>query len=482
MQNLKINIRIKTPLLLDRLTSIDSILLATYYRYRKLKGKPITEIDDTHSTVDWIDRKEGVLSGSIWYIERNEPVHFDFSTLVKKPEPKKIKTFTGNAGSKAQFKQALITQELMIVKNIYFYIRGKKDVIFRLMQEVKNIGSVGRLNYGEVESFTIEEIEKDKSYTLNDSTPSKPLPVDSFNIDSKKVAFYRKTPPYWLEENLVACYMPTTSLYEIKDNSSKSIFTVAKDLNYVANVNFLYKKAHDKKIIKNAKFLERDFKEMFHTKSTPIEITNDNKEKKCVLSGEVSKVGYVGNILTAITKKRGGFAEFKYFKKGDFLSKEAFWCLDNIATLGFIYVDNKNWEYVRGNNPKTTKALPLFIKDLSMLKPPFSFSIKDTANQQHIAFKNRLSISNGCFNFQFGDENLLIDGEMLQNAVKDIDEITTKFKDITKTHLCRNFKDASEVYLKSSAKDKDFLYGVIMEFQKKYDNNIRKMLGNISLA
>lgn len=54
---------------------------------------------------------------------------------------------------------------------------------------------------------------------IDDYTPSKPLPVNRFKIDSKKIAVFRTLPPYSDKKDKEYCYMPTTSLIERSDNS-----------------------------------------------------------------------------------------------------------------------------------------------------------------------------------------------------------------------------------------------------------------------
>ena len=89
MKNLKITLYLENACVLDRLTTIDAILLAAYYRFNESKGIKLA-FDKEHKTVDFIHREKGVFSGSIWYVEEDDFVGYDFATIVKKPEYRKM--------------------------------------------------------------------------------------------------------------------------------------------------------------------------------------------------------------------------------------------------------------------------------------------------------------------------------------------------------------------------------------------------------
>lgn len=483
MQNLKITIDLSTPVLLNRLTTIDSILLATWYKEKARVGKPVKEIDETHSSVEWIHREKGVLSGSIWYVDKDAYVDFDFQAIVKNPELKRMFDETKRKGGTPEFKQAFLNNEFMLIDSVYFYINAKPEVVNALLSKITNIGALAKLDYGKVKDFTIEVIEEDKSFMLNSTTPSKPLPVSDFSIKSKKIAFFRKNPPYWLKHGKEACYMPTSSLYEAKDNSLNKNFSVAEDICYISNVEFLYKQAHSLKT--DISFVERDFVSFTKTtlKKYPMTIENNNVDSRCIISGDISKEGYRGRVYHHLTKgDRKGFGDLKYIGESDFLSKAASWCLDNASSIGYSLVSNDEWRYLQGKNAPTKKEVAELLNNIeNKLIPPFSINLKDTINAQHISFKNTVSLSNAWFYFQYGDSSLQIDGELLIEAISDIRKIGKENKDITKTHLCRKFNGFDEVVLKRDIKDAEAALDTIQEFQKKYDKNIRHLLSVSSI-
>lgn len=263
MQNMKITLHLGSPAVLDRLTTIDSILLSCYYKHLDNLGEHLP-FDKEHKTVKFIHREKGVFSGSIWYVEKDQFVTFDFQTIYKKPEYERIHQSTGSkVKTDSRFKGAMIDDELFLAKKIHFYVRGDMKVIEAILQStLSNVGKYARLNYGEVTSYDIEEIDTDKGYMLNPTTPSKPLPINDFKVESKKIAFSRRSAPYWLDEDIEACYMPTTSLYESVDNSIKKDFNVAKDTSYISNVQFIYNGAFNPLIPKgDIKFLKSDYSE-----------------------------------------------------------------------------------------------------------------------------------------------------------------------------------------------------------------------------
>jgi hypothetical protein len=491
MDNLKITFKLNNSAQLNRLTTIDSILLSAFYRGMSNSGKRVNEIDEDHKKVDWIHRENGVMSGSIWYVERDAIVDYDFHTIVRNPEKMKIEKATNQKTYTPNYKPALVNEELLITQKIHFYIRADKKIVNLLLSIVKNIGSLERLNYGEVKDYVIEVIEDDKGFMLNKTTASKPLPLDSFSVESKKIAFYRRTPPYWLKHGKVACYMPTSSLYEVNDNTNSNEYKVSKKLDYISNIDFLYNKGNDKKIKKfdnntkkNIEFNNKDLIDSTKVSlvKNPLEKVTDNITQECVFSGQIAKSGWKGSVYNHLTKgSRSGFSDTKFIGKGNFLSKQAFWCLNNLHVLGYTYVTNDKWVYLQSKKAISAKELSNLLNNLKSLNPPFSINLKDTANAQHISFKNQVSISSAYFYLQYGETTLFIDAELLSNAIHEIKSITKKYANISKTHLCRDFRGVIEVTIKHSEKEKELLKKIIMEFQKKYDKDIRLLLSVSSI-
>ena len=483
MTNLKITFHLNTsyPVLLNRFTTIDSIILAAYYGYRAKAGKRLP-YDPNHETVDFIHRQDGIFSGSIWYIEREADIYYDFHTIVRKPEYRKLFEATGKKKqSSSQFKAAMIEEEIMLAKSIHFYVRGSRKHIEALLQsEVKSIGKKQKLGFGTVESVEVEEIAEDKGFMISPTTPSKPLPIKTFSVDSKKIALFRPVPPYWEQDGREACYMPTTALYEFQDKTAKGRYKVAKDTAYISNPRFIYEQA---KAIEGRSFAEPSIT----TKPSPRGggyfeyVSNLPEPKICAMSGEHSTAGMEGDMTTFITRWKGSFGDFDYIRNtSDFIADHTLWCIDNISKIGYALVTkgDKEWRYLQGSKKIEGERINDYIVDHTRFKPPFSINLKDTQNSQHVSFKGMVSVSNAFYYVQYGNRTLQIDVEMLNAAIKDIRRLTEKHKHITKSHLCGLFKDAKHINLKKEAGIEEKV--AVMEFHKKYNSDLRYYLSVVS--
>jgi hypothetical protein len=485
MKNLKITISLDSPAVLDRYTTIDSILLSLYYRFLEKNGKKLP-FDPEHKTVNFIEKKNGVFSGSIWYVEKDEQVYFDFDTIIKKPEYEKIFEVTGKrAQTDSKFKQALVTNELIVVEKIYFYIKAEKDIVENILnKELASVGKYGRLCYGKVSKngIKIEEINEDKGFMINANTASKPLPVSDFSVNSKKVAFARRSAPYWLNENLEACYMPTTSLVEMSDTTGDDErFYANKEIQYISNVNFLYKQAHSDEVDvqEDIDFIEKSYSNFKKHKKYAFEYVYDNKDLQCTFSGDVASEGMRGFSQEFMILAKSAWGDWAYMKNNDFISKESLWCIENLANIGYSIVDSKKWIFVQGKKATDDNRINNFLRNPFALQAPFSINLKDTANAQHISFKGKVSISNAFFYLQYGNTTFSVDTQLLLSAIDEIKSIIEKYPEITKTHLCSGFRDGFVPRLKQ--KNRDINEKIVMEFQKKYDKNIRNLLAVVSV-
>lgn len=482
MQNLKITLHLDTPTILDRLTTIDGILLSSYYSYLAKNGKRLP-FDKEHKTVDFIEKKNGSFSGSIWYIDKNEDTYLDFNTIVKKPEYRKIYDSTKKKKSAdALFKQALLVNEIMLVSKLHFYIKAKKEIVESLLaSELKNIGKKANIGFGKVSNIEVDEISEDKGFLLDENNPSKPLSTRFYDIDSSKVAEYRTMPPYWLDEDLEQCYMPTMSLYE----NTTSLFpkkngNVATKHSYMSNVDFLFQQAYSKKCNTAAIAMrDTDLTELKFNRKKLWEIETNNDTLKCAFTKKIATSGIKGDIENFIVVNRKSFADFGNMENTGFVSHELLWALDNISNIGYSFVDTKQWYFLQGKKAEDGKRINDLILDTSILVPPFSINLKDTEKAQHVSFKGKVSVSNGFFFVQYGDDRLSIDAQLLKEAIEDIRKNIDTYKNITKMHLCGNHKDFFYATLKSGENEK-IEAKIIQDFHKKYDRNIRKLLSVVA--
>lgn len=487
MSNLKVTLFFEeySPLLINRYTTIDSILLSAYYGYKAKSGNPLP-FDEEHKSVDFIHREHGVFSGSIWYIDKDQKIFYDFHQMIKNPEYTKIyHTLEHKKGAKVRtnslYKQALIEEEIILTEKIHFYIRGSEAHIEALLvNEVKSVGMKQKLGFGKVKRVEIETIDEDKGYMLNDTTSSKPLPLSTFTLKSKKIAYFRPFTPYWMKDKQEACYMPTTALYELTDTTydTKPAYKVAEDTAYVSNVDFIYQVASKFKAFKEVD--ESIMKIKCFPKKGDFFKFEDGKPMACSVSGDIEEKGVYGDVRNFLKKWKKSFSDYGNFGHDDFISHKTLWCIDNILPIGYSLVEKnqKDWVYLQGAKAVEDKRINQYIQKPGMFNPPFSINLKDTANAQHVSFKGKVSISTAFYYVQYGDSSLQIDTQMLMEAISDIKKYEKKFKNITKTHLCGNFKGAFHPQIKNSASIEE--RDCIENFHKKYDKNIRNYLNVVA--
>jgi hypothetical protein len=485
MTNLKITIALSSPLLADRLLTIDSILLGLYYNLKAQKAGEKQKFVDSVDHIGFIDKKEGVLSGSIWYIDPNAPVSFDFTRYTKKPETRKFVehgiTKTLHDEGKGEYKAGLFEDEIMAVESIYFYVRGDKAIVSNLLGYLKFVGKKGSIGYGRVESVRVAEIDEDKGHLLNPTTPSKPLPVESFDVRSKKISFYRSRPPYWSIKDLELCYMPTTALVETADNSySKTQFDALMDMSYVPNVSFVRKCVENLKIQGFTPFVLTDYK--VDTRKKRWELY-DGEPQVCAFSGIEHTQGIKGNIREYMAAGMENFTDQGFMHGNDFIGDDFLWSVKKaqLDNLGDTLVTSNSIEYVQGKKKVDGRRFPDFIMEPTKLKPPFSLNVKTTSNAQHVVFKGRVAISNAFFPMQLGSNTMYVDGELLEEAIADAKRIVAEVKahGISRTHLTGNWSGGLHPQLKNALKSEESLK-VINDFQKKYDRTIRKLVFYVS--
>ena len=148
MENLKISFFLGNPLLIGRFSTIDSILVNLYVKRHFGKNVEIEKLYD----FDFIEKYKDGYCGSIWFVEKRDPVSLENRCIVKKPEyeylnehrAKKIEYDMGSG----EFKAYNIWNELLKTPKIYFYVRGKKEIIEDLLQDLKFLGKKQPLDMG----------------------------------------------------------------------------------------------------------------------------------------------------------------------------------------------------------------------------------------------------------------------------------------------------------------------------------------------
>lgn len=480
MQNLKISIYLNGAAKLNRFTTIDSILLAQYYAFMEKKGKRY-EFDPEHKSVNFIHRENGVFSGSIWYLQKDSDFFLDFQSKIKTVEHRKIyDTTKGKTSENALFKNGLIFDETIYASPIYFYIKGDKKVIELILKsQLKFIGKDRKLGFGEVSDIIIEEINEDKGFLIDSNTAAKPLPINDFKVNSKKITFFRKSAPYWLNDDFEKCYMPSLYLMETSDTSAATDEFEVSNIDYISNIDFIYKMAKDENCIKdeNCKFNDTFSFEKNKPTRAACEWTENNTTLKCAFSNSIKPVGVVNDLKKFLVKWKQSFADYEYLKNQDFLSYESIWCIDNLDPISYACITNDSWFFMQGSNKKAGNTINDYMYKFSTLKPPFTINLKDTANKQHLSFKGKVSVSNAFFFIQYGNQTLMVDTQALNEAKEELKTLLELHPKLTKTYFLGNFLDKFHVQLNKNTYEFE---DIILNFQKKYDMNTRKLLSIVA--
>ena len=141
MKNLKITFNLKNGAILNRFTTIDSILLVHHYALQRELGnipkdKFIETKDDLENISKWLEVKNGVLSGSIWFVDENSHVSLWNVPVRKRTDVNAIFETTGKSvvsaskptPSSGEFKSFDLAYEIIKVDKIHFYIRVIQNI------------------------------------------------------------------------------------------------------------------------------------------------------------------------------------------------------------------------------------------------------------------------------------------------------------------------------------------------------------------
>ncbi len=105
--------------------------------------------------------------------------------------------------------------------NILFECVGDKEAISDILKDVRGVGTMRRVGFGEVIGFTVESSDKPKNecglFRYHDRIiPARELPIidweDKANWDARAVV---SRPPYWLREETEICWIPPTDLVAV---------------------------------------------------------------------------------------------------------------------------------------------------------------------------------------------------------------------------------------------------------------------------
>lgn len=506
MENLKITFSLKSGAILSRFTTIDSILLVHHYALLREMGaipkdKFIETKDDLINLAKWIEVKNDVLSGSIWYVDNESHVSLWNTPIRKRTDVNAIYEMTGKSivseskptPSSGEFKAFDLAFETIKVDKIHFYLKADEIYVDKLLKRVKYIGAKSSSGNGWVKDYILEIVKDDKSFMIDEFTPSKPLPTNRFSIDSTKIAVARTLPPYSDKKDKEYCYMPTTSLIERSDTSrfNKSFKVIDLSNKVMMNTEFLYNN-----LAKKTNFNFESYK--VHKELTKINNTaeikaslfdNEVKSGTCACCGKTFTIGVLGDIKKLFSQN---FNDFPSIGKEDGVCKECLWSIqdESCKNIDFSFITNDKVEYLYGAKMSIEGVKPQslfrkeFVSNLDLLEVPYSININtNKGKSNHIGFKGNMTVSNAYAIFNFGDKGAeFVDVELLKEAISDMIDIMNKTKTskkadsgLKKTHLL-NFEDYKGNF--SIAKELDTLENrkILSDFYKKYDSSIRRIL------
>jgi len=423
-KNLKIRFFLKTPVILDRLTTIDSILIAQYFADLENSNRLKEFTMPTPDNITFIDSRNGVFSGSIWYIDDSEIPAFNKSTIIKHIDIASYVKYTAGTENisigSGPYKAYKIDLQSMLVKSVYFYIRGDVDTINDLCSRITNIGKKRHIGYGIVDRYTITLMSENKGFMLAKSNPSKPLPVELFpEASTGKIALYRPRPPYYIKQGKVPCYMPTMSYYE----------------------KISHFKALKSPVLKNISSSE------LACEAGSIKPANLPKNPHhCSLCGSYSDY----TVHISVLKKQTNFNDYPDIKPDS--DGNMFICRFCLPTLSASAINALSGRYISKN-----EIIPLAgeskIKQYTMLQgkaqsgqwlkdkfvrkmanqeidAPYIITIKPTKNSEHLVWKTTAGISTGIIPIQYGNseathgKTIYIDTELLKEAIDEVDSGT----------------------------------------------------------
>ena len=167
---------------------------------------------------DWLgkvlDKKDGVFCTSIGFGESRE-----FSSHWSKKFDNKdddIIKFTGKGKKRIDIARGSLKNYHMPIvlnsyKQMYFYARGDREEIIRLLNEhIHFIGKKASQGYGEVLEWESEDIKEDYSL-IKAGKPMRPLPAKNYKELIKtdtKLQEHSRIPPYWRPDCKELCIMP----------------------------------------------------------------------------------------------------------------------------------------------------------------------------------------------------------------------------------------------------------------------------------
>lgn len=223
-RSLKVTADMRTPIATIEPIILDSIISAA--KAKDILKDDYYQVNNTHgdyelirNTLDKIlDRKSDVYCTSVGIGDSREFTgswgkrwtNKDTDVIKWRGRGKK-RVDTG----RGRYKNYHMPIILKSYKKIVFYVRGDKKEIERLLNtHISYLGKKGSQGYGQVNKWTVEEIEED--YSLwKDNEPMRPIPIKHCNeyIENNinediNIQEHPVIPPYWREDYREMSVMP----------------------------------------------------------------------------------------------------------------------------------------------------------------------------------------------------------------------------------------------------------------------------------
>lgn len=466
MENLKITFSLDSPLLINRFSTIDSLLVNLYVKRHFGKNIEVEKLYD----FDFIEKYKDGYCGSIWFVEKGDHVMLENRCIVKKPEYEYLNENRSNKVEYnmggGEFKAYNIWFEALIAPRVYFYVRGKKDIIEDLLNDLKFLGKKSALGLGHISSFKVETVDQDKSVFLNENTPSRPVSVKNHSIKNSRIAYYGCKVPYWANWLKEACYMPNSSLVETLyegDGSCSTSIDESYLKEYHSAINFVYDALH--KDVANWQEISLADKALRNDQII------DSEPYLCAFSGEKSSEGI---LCKSIEKTLGStFTDYAHLNGSKFVSKQTLWTIQcgvnsrvGKRSLGFHVIDKNGIVYVMGKNK--TKSIEQAIDEAAL---PFNIALKTTPNNQHVVFKSNLTLSKDLIACFYG-ENYYFGFDEAKKCLERVKEIVAKYP-VTKSHLIPSPQISAPFPKFRKEVEAGEAWDVVSDFYKQFNKDVR---------
>ena len=474
VRGLKITVSFLTPFYLNRLTTIDSILLSLHYG-SAYRGN-VNPYDDP--STDFIKKENGSLSGSVWFVDDDQIVLPYTDTLIRSLDQDFFRKLFPDI-SVYDIGRATIKQGSGIYKNlrnfyertltskIYFYIDADPDKVISLLKRLKYVGKKGKYGWGLVRDVKVEDTDDNRGFYLNRYTPSKPLPVRSWQsvIETGRIAYYRPAPPYWLKSDIKPCYMPHTSLVEKLDDEPASGSVVLPENTVVPSMLV-------------ARFFElgEKYRKML------------KKSGRCIFCGRNVDKGADTASLKSITS--GSFTDHDELQDGSVICED---CIKSLKSLNQVYAKclvavfyEDRYDLLKGKISDISDSIANVLKGDKL---PYHMGWRLSSNRQHVFYKGGCKVTiSSLMPVVCRDDGatLFVDKQLLDEAVDESRQLLSDYAQVTKQPFAKSLITSKTIgkgktgtglppFRSKAMKDTDLMER-LFDFYRKYDFSVRSML------